>query len=46
MSEFTYLFRGRNIPASPEERQKHLDKWAGWDHMNHPGAAWRTAARL
>ena len=44
MSEFTYLFRGRNIPASAEERQKHLEKWVAWfkelgakGHMKDPG---------
>ena len=30
MSEFTYLFRGRQIPSSPEQRQKHLEKWVAW----------------
>ena len=30
MSEFTYLFRGRQIPTSPEQRQKHLEKWVAW----------------
>lgn len=44
MSEFTYLFRGRNIPESAEERQKHLEKWVGWfkdleakGHLKNPG---------
>jgi len=31
MSEFTYLFRGRQTSsASPEQRQKHLEKWVTW----------------
>ena len=30
MSEFTYLFRGRGTFPSPEETQKHLQKWVGW----------------
>ena len=30
MSEFTYLFRGRQTPSSPEQRQKHLEKWVTW----------------
>jgi hypothetical protein len=30
MSEFTYLFRGRNTIGSPEEMQKHLQKWVVW----------------
>jgi hypothetical protein len=31
MTEFTYLYRGgRDIPQSPEQRQKQLQKWAAW----------------
>jgi hypothetical protein len=30
MSEFTYLYRGRYTSASPEQRQKHLEKWVAW----------------
>src|SRR5215467_13029084 len=30
MSEFTYLFRGRNASQSPEEMQQHLGKWVAW----------------
>jgi hypothetical protein len=30
MSDFTYLYRGRQTSASPEERQKHLEKWVAW----------------
>jgi hypothetical protein len=30
MSEFTYLYRGRDTSASPEQRQKHLEKWVAW----------------
>ena len=30
MSEFTYLFRGRNTSQSPEEMQQHLGKWVAW----------------
>jgi hypothetical protein len=44
MSEFTYLFRGRQIPSSPEQRQKHLEKWVAWfkdlgakGHLKNPG---------
>jgi len=45
MSEFTFLFRGRLISGSLEERQKHLEKWKLWmnqlranGHINeHPG---------
>jgi len=44
MSAFTYLFRGRQIPTSPEQRQKHLEKWVAWfqelgaqGHVKDPG---------
>jgi len=30
MSEFTYLYRGRDTTASPEQRQQHLQKWVAW----------------
>jgi hypothetical protein len=30
MSEFTFLFRGREYVASPEQRQKHTEKWVAW----------------
>lgn len=30
MSEFTFLFRGRDLPESPDERQKHLACWLAW----------------
>src|SRR5262245_66314321 len=30
MSEFTYLFRGRQTTGSPEQRQKHVEKWVAW----------------
>jgi hypothetical protein len=30
MSEFTFLFRGRGTSASPEEMQKHMEKWIAW----------------
>src|SRR5215471_3044452 len=30
MSEFTYLFRGRLTNASPEQRQKQMEKWVAW----------------
>jgi hypothetical protein len=44
MSEFTYLFRGRQTAASPEQQQKHIEKWAAWfkelgskGHISNPG---------
>ena len=30
MSEFTYLFRGRDTSASPEQMQKTMQKWVAW----------------
>jgi hypothetical protein len=30
MSEFTLLFRGRKTFASPEQAQKHMEKWTAW----------------
>jgi hypothetical protein len=44
MSEFTYLFRGRETPGSPEQVQKHLEQWLAWfkdlgakGHIKDPG---------
>jgi hypothetical protein len=30
MSEFTFLFRGRQNFDSPEEAQKHMQRWMAW----------------
>jgi hypothetical protein len=30
MSEFAYLFRGGDRPASPELMQKQMQKWVAW----------------
>jgi hypothetical protein len=30
MSEFTFLFRGRDTSASPEQMQKQMEKWVAW----------------
>jgi hypothetical protein len=30
MTEFTYLFHGRQTPSSPEQMQKHMEKWVSW----------------
>ncbi|SDR57154.1 Uncharacterized conserved protein [Rhizobiales bacterium GAS113] len=30
MSEFTYLFRGGFVSASPEQMQKTMEKWLAW----------------
>jgi len=44
MSEFTYLFRGRDMSASPEQMQKVTEKWVAWfkelganGHIKDPG---------
>jgi hypothetical protein len=44
MSEFTYLFRGREMSASPEQMQKTMQKWVAWfkdlgakGHLKDPG---------
>lgn len=44
MSEFTYLFRGRDTSASPEQMQKTMEKWVEWfkeldanGHLKDPG---------
>jgi len=44
MSEFTFLFRGRDTSASPEQMQKTTQKWVAWfkelsekGHIKYPG---------
>jgi len=44
MSEFTFLFRGRDTSASPEQMQKTTEKWVAWfkelgakGHIKDPG---------
>lgn len=44
MSEFTFLFRGRDINASPAQMQKTMQKWVVWfkelgaqGHIAYPG---------
>src|SRR5215471_19103951 len=44
MSEFTYLFRGRQRDVSAELSQKHMEKWVAWfkelgakGYMKDPG---------
>ena len=53
MSEFTYLFRGRQTSASPEQRQKHLEKWVVWfkelgaqGHVKDPGHPLERSGKL
>jgi len=44
MSEFTFLFRGRDASTSPEQMQKSMQKWMAWfkelgekGHLKYPG---------
>jgi hypothetical protein len=44
MSEFTFLFRGRDTSASPEQMQKSMQRWVAWfkdlgekGHIKYPG---------
>ena len=44
MSEFTFLFRGNDPSASPEQMQKTMEKWVAWfkelgakGHIKDPG---------
>jgi hypothetical protein len=44
MSEFTFLFRGRQVFESPEQAQKHTQQWRAWfkelgeqGHIKDPG---------
>jgi hypothetical protein len=53
MSEFTYLFRGRQVDASPEQRQRQMEKWMAWfkdlqakGHLKDPGHPLEGAGRV
>jgi hypothetical protein len=44
MSEFAYVYRGRDTSASPEQMQRQLEKWTTWfkeltakGHIKDPG---------
>jgi hypothetical protein len=44
MSEFIYLFRGRETSGSPEQMQRTMEKWVAWmkelgaaGHLKNPG---------
>ena len=44
MADFAFLFRGRDLSGSPEQRQNHLQKWVAWfkdldtkGHLKDPG---------
>jgi hypothetical protein len=53
MSEFTFLFRGRESFASPEQGQKHMEKWLAWfkdmsesGHIKDPGHPLESAGKV
>jgi len=53
MSEFTYLFRGRDVSASPEQMQKTMQKWVAWfkdlgakGHLKDPGHPLEHAGKV
>jgi hypothetical protein len=53
MSEFTYLFRGRDTTASPEQMQKTMQKWVAWfrelgaqGHLKDPGHPLQSAGKV
>ena len=53
MSEFTYLFRGRDVTASPEQMQKTMQKWVTWfkdlgakGHLKEPGHPLENAGKI
>ena len=57
MSEFTYLFRGRQSNASPEQMQRQMEKWVAWfqelgakghisDPRNPPGHPLEAAGKV
>ena len=53
MSQFTYLFRGRQTSGSPEQRQKHMEKWVAWfkdlgekGYLKEPGHPLETTGKV
>jgi len=53
MSDFTFLYRGRDTNASPEQMQKTLEKWRAWfkqlgenGHLKDPGHPLENAGRV
>src|ERR1035438_8695546 len=53
MSEFTYLFRGREVFPSPEQMQKTMEKWVAWfkdlgakGHIKDPGHPLEHAGKV
>ena len=53
MSEFTFLYRGSNTSASPEQMQKRMEKWMVWfkelgtkGHVKDPGHPLEGAGKV
>jgi len=53
MSEFTFLYRGSNPSASPEQMQKTMQKWVAWfkdltakGHIKDPGHPLEPAGKV
>lgn len=53
MSEFTFLYRGGNTQASPEQMQKTMEKWMAWfkelgakGHVKNPGHPLEGAGKV
>jgi len=53
MSEFTFLFRGRETFTSPEQGQKHVEQWLAWfkelganGYLKDPGHPLESAGKV
>jgi hypothetical protein len=53
VSEFTFLYRGRDYSASPEQMQKSMQKWVAWfkdltakGHIKDPGHPLEPAGKV
>jgi hypothetical protein len=53
MSEFTFLFRGRQTFESPEQGQKHVQQWVAWfkelgaqGHIKDPGHPLQSSGKV
>jgi hypothetical protein len=53
MSDFTFLYRGRDTNASPEQMQKTMEKWRAWfkqlgenGHLRDPGHPLENAGKV
>jgi len=53
MSDFTFLYRGRDTNTSPEQMQKTMEKWRAWfkqlgenGHLKDPGHPLENAGKV